>query len=197
MKSCVLFLWTALVVFAQPVSFGLTAGVSVSPLLTSRSPDYEATTKRYTLGPSVELRLPYRFAFEVDLLYKQLDYRLRGAVSADSRSGSPASAAVQAGRWELPLLIKYGFSTRPQRAFVHLGASFNRVLGTQSDGFVEARHKGVLGLVAGVGVETRFHALRVAPEVRFTHWTDRNFGVRDAPLRSNLNQAEFVVGFRL
>jgi hypothetical protein len=61
--------------------------------------------------------------------------------------------------------------------------------------FVELRRRSAPGLAIGFGVERRFGPVRVTPEVRFTHWTDRNFGVRDAALRSNLNQAEFLAGF--
>jgi hypothetical protein len=32
------------------------------------------------------------------------------------------------------------------------------------------------------------------PEVRLTHWIDRNFGVRGFAIRSNLNQIGFLVG---
>jgi hypothetical protein len=51
-----------------------------------------------------------------------------------------------------------------------------------------------VGIVAGTGIETRLGRLRLAPEVRFTRWADRNLGVRDAPLRSSLTQAEILAG---
>jgi hypothetical protein len=52
-----------------------------------------------------------------------------------------------------------------------------------------------MGFSIGTGAERRFGAVRVAPEIRLTHWRDRNIGVRDAPVRSNLTQAELLVGF--
>ncbi len=41
------------------------------------------------------------------------------------------------------------------------------------------------GVVTGAGLKRRFGPLRLTPEVRFTRWADRNFGVHHAPLRSN------------
>jgi len=59
----------------------------------------------------------------------------------------------------------------------------------------ELRHRHTRGVVIGAGLERRFGAFRLTPEVRFTRWADRNFDVRDAPLRSNLTQPEFLIGF--
>jgi hypothetical protein len=50
--------------------------------------------------------------------------------------------------------------------------------------------------MAPASVETRRGPLRIAPEIRVTRWGDRNFGVSDAPLHSNLTQAELLIGFR-
>jgi hypothetical protein len=59
----------------------------------------------------------------------------------------------------------------------------------------ELRHRHTRGLVLGAGADRRIGIVRIAPEIRFTHWADRNLGVHDAPLRSNLTQAEILVGF--
>ena len=40
----------------------------------------------------------------------------------------------------------------------------------------------------------QFKKLRLDPEVRLTHWMDRNFGVRDSAVRSNLNEVGFLLG---
>jgi hypothetical protein len=44
----------------------------------------------------------------------------------------------------------------------------------------ELRHRHTRGVVIGAGLERRFGAFRLTPEVRFTRWADRNFGVHDA-----------------
>lgn len=59
----------------------------------------------------------------------------------------------------------------------------------------EMRHRGTMGFVGAVGFEKRWGRLRLEPELRFSHWADRNFGVYDAPLRSNLDQIEILAGF--
>jgi opacity protein-like surface antigen len=168
---------------AQFFSLGVKAGIPLNTLMTA-SPGYRASTARYTLGPSVELGFVHHLAFEVDLLYKRVKYGLSTAV--------PTASA----RWELPFLLKYTFPTSPVRPFVGLGVSFNRVMGTA--GYpAELRHRSATGFVGGAGIETALGFLRVAPEVRVTHWVDRNFGVRDSVLRSNLTQATFLLGIRI
>ncbi len=181
----------AVAAVVPPIEFGLKVGVPLTALMTAASNGYEAQTQPYTLGPAVELKLSRRFSFEVDLLYKCMEYFFPGP--AASQINTPAAA----GRWELPLLMKYRFSARRCSPFLALGGSINRVTGSHSaeKDFVELRHRSALGLAIGFGVERRFGPIRVVPEVRFTRWTDRNFGVRDAALRSNLSQAEFLADF--
>jgi hypothetical protein len=59
----------------------------------------------------------------------------------------------------------------------------------------ELRHRATYGFIGGAGLEFPWGRLRLAPEFRYTRWGDRNFGVYDALLRSNLNQFEFLLGF--
>jgi hypothetical protein len=101
---------------------------------------------------------------------------------------------------------------RPTGPFMRTGISFNRVFNVSGvtecargpngerfyclDGslLAELRHRGVAGLVFGGGLRLRLNRLWLEPEVRLTHWIDRNFGVRDSALRSDLNQIGFLVG---
>ncbi|HYL37584.1 MAG TPA: outer membrane beta-barrel protein [Bryobacteraceae bacterium] len=172
-------------------SFGLKTGVPINSALTSASSQFSVNTHRYTLGPTVELQLPHNFAFEADLLYKRLEYRH----SPQGSGPQAAIAAVNASRWELPVLLKYKFRGAAFHPFVDLGGSFNRVVHIEGMNVAELRHRHTRGLVIGGGAERRFGEFRLAPEVRLTRWADRNFGVFDAPLRSNLTQAEFLIGF--
>jgi opacity protein-like surface antigen len=188
--ACLLLLLTmaAAGAEAQSVSFGVRAGLPLRGLLAVAQPGYRAATGHYTFGPTVEIRLPHQVAFETDLLYKHFDYQ------------SPASSA-SASRWELPLLLKYGIQRRKLRPFASLGVGFSRVtsaaaLGAPWTGIIQLRHRTTKGIVAAAGVEACLAALRIAPEIRITRWGDRNFGVSDAPLHSNLTQAELLIGFR-
>jgi hypothetical protein len=79
--------------------------------------------------------------------------------------------------------------------FAAAGVSFNEVRGVRGPRLAELRHRGTMGFCAGAGVEIRRGAFRLVPEIRITHWTDRNFGVRDAALRSRLTQVELLAGF--
>jgi hypothetical protein len=48
--------------------------------------------------------------------------------------------------------------------------------------------------VAGGGLRFKRKRLWLEPEARLTPWTDRDFGVRDSAVRSNLNQLELLFG---
>ncbi len=177
MRACALFLLSAAGTFAQPLRFGIIAGVPVHGLLTAAASGYRAGTGYYTLGPAVEVSLAYRLAFEADLLYKHVSY-------------ASLAGTGDTGRWELPLIARYHFGG----PFLGVGVSFNHLTGFHDARIVESRHRGTMGFVAGAGIEKRWGRLRLAPEIRFTRWVDRNFGVFDAPLRSNLTQVELLVG---
>ena len=167
-------------------------GIPVNSLLTSTAPTFQARTRRYTLGPTFELNLLHGLAFEVDLLYKRLEYSY---FRTDSSTSQSASNNVKATRWELPLLLKYKIGGKHFQPFLNLGGSFDRVVHIEGMNVAELRHRHTKGVVIGAGLERQFGLLRLKPEVRFTRWADRNFGVHDAPLRSNLSQGEFLIGF--
>lgn len=187
---------------AQSVSFGLSAGTPLNHLLTADNSQV-ATTGWYTFGPALRVRLPHRFGFDVDFLYKRLDF---GIVP------NPARAAVH--RMELPLLFRYAFSGLPVRPWVHAGMSFNRVIAvngadvcargafgeelycTGGKPAAELRHRHTHGPVVGAGLDFGWRKIRLAPELRVTRWVDRNFGTRDSSLRSNLTQVELLLGFQ-
>lgn len=177
----------------QSFSVGLKAGLPLSAPLTAASPGYLERTHRYSFGPSVEVALPHRLAIEADLLYKRLEFGFSGS----SGTVEQVSGIARAHRWDLPVLLKYRVTERALRPFVGLGVSFNRVTGIDSpfsEQLAELRHRTTMGFTAAAGIEKRFGVLGASAEVRFTRWADRNFGVSDAALRSNLNQAELLVG---
>jgi hypothetical protein len=176
---------------AELFSYGLKTGIPINSLLTSAAPRLQVRAQRYTLGPTFELNLPHGLAFEVDLLYKRLEY----SYSADSSIIQTTSATVNASRLELPVLLKYKIGGQHFQPFVDLGGSFNRVVHIEGMNVAELRHRHTRGVVIGAGLERRFGVFRLRPEVRLTRWADRNFGVHDAPLRSNLTQVEFLIGF--
>ena len=63
--------------WAEILSIGVKGGVPLTDAFNtarSGSLSYFSETKRYTVGPTVELHLPLRFSIELDALYTRLNY---------------------------------------------------------------------------------------------------------------------------
>lgn len=184
---------------AQSVSLGLRSGAFATTLITAEEP-HQASGSRFTVGPCIEVHLWRGAAFGLDFL-------LRSA-SLISPAGSRHARVWE---WEMPATLVYRFH-HPARPFVRTGISFDRVFDISGanecaqgpfgerfyclDGsmITELRHRGTSGLVLGGGVRIKLKGLWLDPEVRLTHYIDRNFGVRDSAVRSDLNQIGFLVG---
>jgi opacity protein-like surface antigen len=196
---------------AQPISVGVKVGLPLTDAFdTARNATtaYESDTKRYIIGPQIELRLPAGFGIELDALYTKLNFSSVGGVA-----GSVVNAVTDADAWEFPLLLKKKFGganagVAAARPFVVVGASYRRLSDiTQVQEFItgnsqttsspaELRKKDSTGFVIGGGVEIRALFLKISPEVRFTRWGTSNFreGVSNL-LETNRNQGQFLVGF--
>lgn len=211
LRAASLLLLCAVGAVAQPISVGLKVGAPLTEAFdtaTGPSGSYSSDTKRYIIGPQIELRLPAGFAIELDALYTKLKFSSVGSVA-----GSVVNAATDADAWEFPLLLKKKFGganagVAAVRPFVSTGASFKRLTSIrQVRNFVtgssqttsdpaELRNKNATGFVVGGGLEIRALFLRISPEVRFTRWGTSNFreGVANL-LETNRNQGQFLVGF--
>src|SRR5882762_6598775 len=92
--------------FAQlPVSVGIKGGVPLTEAFDTVSDatrGYVSTTRRYIVGPSVELNLPAGFGVEFDALYTRLNF--------SQNIVATAITATTANSWEFPLVLKYKFS---------------------------------------------------------------------------------------
>jgi hypothetical protein len=205
-----LFVFAAAAV-AQPISVGVKVGLPLTDAFdTARNAttSYESDTKRYIIGPQIELRLPAGFGIELDALYTKLNFSSVGGVA-----GSVVNAVTDANAWEFPLLLKKKFGgtnagVAAARPFVVVGASYRRLSDiTQIQSFItgnsqttdtpaELQKRDSTGFVVGGGVEIRALFLRISPEVRFTRWGTSNFreGVSNL-LETNRNQGQFLVGF--
>jgi hypothetical protein len=163
------------VALSGPLGAGFKVGVPVTGLVMSSDNDSGAFPSRggwFVIGPTVELRLPLGLGVEVDALYRSVK--------------NPPG-----GSWEFPILAKYRLPVRGRIApFVVGGGSFGR------NELLRANQVGpagtTTGYVAGGGVEAKVRWLRLAPEVRYTHWTG-NFSFRGADL-THRNEIEFLVG---
>lgn len=210
MRSFLLLFVTALSALAQPLSVGVKAGVPLTDFFTTvRSPNFgfNSNTKRYIIGPAVQLNLPAGFAVEFDALYRRLNYEASGTlVDVFTNQRTTGNA------WEFPLLVKYRFPAVPlARPFVSAGVAWdtlsgvkqsvtntlfpsNRTVTSTTDNPEELRHNTTTGFVLGGGVDVHALFLHIIPEIRYTRWGDKHF--RTTGLLSNQNQAEFLVGFQ-
>jgi len=196
------------VVSAQLVSIGVKAGV---PFLdATRSGD---ESRPYTIGPSVEVRLPAGFAIEFDALYRRLGntstFGFPGiTVIGPAPTVSYASFFIDRLRgnsWEFPFLGKYYFRPRtaPWQPFIGTGWAL-RTIGlheafsetvtdptgaSQLNSFrVNSRSDLGVGAVAAVGLRYRLGRIALLPEVRYTRWgSSDTFSVRK-------NEAAFLMG---
>ena len=175
----------------QSVSLGFREGIPLAG---------ESIAFPYVIGPAVEFALPHSISAAGDFLVRH--YRL---------TLSPSASRAGIWRWEAPVTLAYRFHA-PARPFLRAGFSFNgvfRVTGAMACApgpfgeqfycverrpLLEMRHRRTSGLVFAGGLRFKLKKLWLEPELRLTHWFDRNFGVRDSPVRSSLNQADLLFG---
>jgi opacity protein-like surface antigen len=201
-----LFCATTVTVAAQPVSFGVKAGVPVTDALETfqgNQSAYVTNTHRYLFGPTVQLNFPFRFSVEVDALYKRLGFEY----NQFGGPGSPTTTRTVANSWEFPVLGKYALFGGPIRPFLDAGANFRHISGVDQirstltavdvnvNPVVEFNKDNDIGFAFGGGIELKVGVVRVTPEFRYTRWGSENF--RDpvsALLRTNKNQGDFILG---
>lgn len=189
-------------VWAQPLSVGVTGGVGLTDAFVNENFQFTlglsqrySQAKDYLVGPSVEVRLPFRLAVEFDALYRPLHLTLldyNGFTNVQTISQGTIST------WEFPLLGKYRLPGRLIRPFVEAGPSFRHtetntsLLGTAAFLLGNASLLSGHGVTVGGGGEIHLWKLRIAPEIRYTRWAAESFSF---PLpTSELNQAELLVG---
>jgi hypothetical protein len=164
----------------QPVSFGLKGGVPFGDAFTLSGGNLTvpASTQHWILGPMFEVHLPLGLSVEADILYRR--YQI-------SDSG---------GEWEFPILGKYKFIAGPIRPYVGGGVNFNHVTGFSKLLSAELPHPGTVGITLEGGVEFKVLRIRIAPELRFTHWGNPNIDLNpiNIALKSSQNQAMALVG---
>jgi hypothetical protein len=212
MKFVLLYLFGALWLGAQPVSFGIKGGVPLTDFINAPSSlpppfivvfAYQTTTNRYLIGPTVEVRLSSRFALEADALYRRLNY---GSETCSSGSGCTIGHTT-GNNWEFPVLAKYHFAKKRARPFIDAGIAWDVLTGlhqtltflgpftgnpssviTSSHPF-ELLEKETNGFAIGGGADFHLLFVHITPEVRYTRWINQQFGGL-----SNQNQAEFLIG---
>ncbi|HVE15426.1 MAG TPA: outer membrane beta-barrel protein [Chthoniobacterales bacterium] len=206
MRSVLLLLIGAATAFPQSIGFGLKGGIPFTDFtkaVSSGTFHFDDNTRRYIVGPTFELRLPFSLAIEVDALYRRFNYNQFIGGTAGATSVSTSGNA-----WEFPLLAKYRFHAPIARPYLAGGVAWDTLSGlTQSvhnalasTGVISSSHpnelneKTTMGFVLGGGLDVKVLFIHVSPEIRYTRWGAKHFLDPNGGLSSNQNQAEFLVG---
>ncbi len=195
MRPMLLLLLGAASAAAQPLAYGVKGGVPLTDFFSavqSQSFSFSANAKRFIVGPTIELRLPFGLGIELDALYRHLNF---------SGSASAGSETVTGSQFEFPLLAKYRFPAKIVRPFVDAGFAFSTLSGlTQTVAAktglssAPATSNFAKGFVMGGGLDISLKILHISPEIRYTHWGSASFTDPLALVSGSQNQAEFLVG---
>jgi hypothetical protein len=161
---------------AEPLSFGVKGGGFLN---TSARGVQQA--RQYVVGPAVEVGLPWNFAAEANAFYSSV----RGPFSTNLL---PASDSL-----EFPMLGKHYFARRNStiRPFASAGYTLRKVWLDRDrvrTGLFDRASELEHGPVVAVGAGMKAWRLTLAPEVRYTRWTDTNL------FSTSRNQLQAVVG---
>jgi hypothetical protein len=200
---------TSCVCFGQTVSVGVIGGVRATDDLTGGGAT--SVSKRYAVGPSLEVGLPFGLAIEADALYRRTGFQ----VSASSGSYY-IFGDERANLWEVPILLKYRIPLTAARPFLEAGYVSRVIGGSVSRNTAQNLPEGVVtyssydstwsnsnGLVVGGGVQFALGRLHLSPVVRYTYWNDSTVaGGSGGPgayfyapaWRSNQNQVDVLLG---
>ncbi|MCX6590069.1 MAG: hypothetical protein NTZ56_00965 [Acidobacteria bacterium] len=145
---------------------------------------YEQTSNvaGYTIGPSIEVQLTRRLAFEVDALFKPLRFTESTVLLDGSRrSVSPATVVT----WQFPLLMKYQLTDSRVSPFIIGGPSL------RTAGNLNSTKPSSAGVTAGAGVTVPWGPLRFEPSLRYTRW---NADPAGPGAKTRPDQMEFLLG---
>jgi hypothetical protein len=193
------FLLASCPAWSQLFSAGIKGGVPLTDFFTtvqSQNFTFSPNTNRYIVGPTAELHFPFGLGIEVDALYRHMSYTGAGALQ-----GVFAASNFNSGNWEFPALLKYRFAAKIVRPFVDAGFAWDTLSGI-SQSVSQSVSKGTptvvnknstAGFVVGGGVDLHF-VLHIMPEIRYTRWGSTQIIDPTTLLKSNQNQAEFLLG---
>lgn len=182
--------WISPSLFAQKVSFGVITGSQLTDDFRSLScPDLGMTpiapppgcpnlrggsigvadaSRRFIIGPKVNVRFTRSLSLEVDALHREIrSWNTRTFMFCPPDQLPSCTRLVpitQSSRateftWEFPVLGRYQITGRPLNPFVEAGPSFR-----------PAENREQFGFTAGGGVEMHLHTLRLSPALRYTRW---------------------------
>ncbi|MEN6532270.1 MAG: outer membrane beta-barrel protein [Bryobacteraceae bacterium] len=199
--------WIMLLLFCmpaaagEPIKFGVKVGVPVTDLFEpvsggrpSQFLSSSAKTKRYAVGLSAAIKLRHRIGFEIDGLYRRVNYDLYSRSSISSGDGGTiySWSGVTGNRLDFPLLFRWS-PLRPLYVVagptfaVHYGFNqrIHRIQDLTLSGFseqdLETSEISELGgrlsqaVTLGMGLDIPTGGVHVRPEVRYFHWIRQAF----------------------
>ena len=187
---------------AQLISVGVLGGV---PILGPAA--HNDDSPRYTVGPSVEVKLPAGFAIEADALYQPIRSNAGPsfAFGFGTLLGYSFANHQRGNSWEFPLLGKYYFHrVAGGQPFAGAGFSF-RTIGINATGYsvtgtgatpvytpFDSHYRSDLavGAVTAAGLRYKLGRFAVTPQARYTRW-----GSGDSLARKNALGAFLGVTF--
>ena len=136
----------------------------------------------YVVGSSLDFRLFPRLSLGLEALYRPLHYGQLATI----QNGVPSFIRTPVVTFEFPVLAKYKFALGRVRPFLEGGPSF------RTAGNLNSANPSHFGVNAGVGLETQWRSIKIAPKVRYTRWADDGPALQ---VRTRSDQLEFLVGF--
>jgi hypothetical protein len=212
--------------FAQHISVGIKAGVPLTNLVGNNSGDapslseFPTQTRRYTIGPVVDIGLLLGFGVEFGAMYKRFDQRSIAITTigftTNDETGYPitqtAGISAVGHSWEFPIAGQYRFFKSAIRPYVEGGVSLNRLSNAYSVQMTPypsppqipfticplrssfTRH----GPLFGMGVDVKLHRIHVTPGLRYTHYNKLSgqlTGCLSGPGCPSNNAVDILVGF--
>jgi hypothetical protein len=192
---------------AQPLSFGLKAGATLTGDLDRSSADSES--KRITFGPAVVVGLPRGFSVEVDALYQRVGYR----VDSSFFDLSFTYTRAKGNSWQFPIVFR---KTLGRGIYAGVGVVPRTIDGDEQTTLVQAttlehnayqithsqypgEWRSEVGVAGVAGYEKHVGRLHIGPEVRYTWWTRPSLdieGSRGFSILSNRNQVDVLLTVR-
>lgn len=158
--------------------------------------------KRYTVGSTVEIALPFGLRFEADALYK---HARQDVFSGPAPSATLNQRATRMNIWEIPLLLKYQWKKHGLQPFAAAGSTLRRIEdlnidlisiptvpnfpGTRQQFTISSGEPNRYGVTLGGRLTWKLRALRLEPELRYTHWTAKHW-------MATTEQLEFLLGVK-
>jgi hypothetical protein len=205
MRLISLFLLIVPICCSQTVFVGGVAGGRVTDDVAGAA---RPESRRYIVGPMIELGLPLGFAVEFEAIYHRHGYSADGFNMAQFQIDRE-----RANSWEFPILLRYKIPVPTIRPFLEVGVAPRTISGTISRAFtgcdviigqcsisqttVATEWANSTGIVAGVGIQFGLGRLRFSPEGRYTHWNNRPVNgviLDNPPFYSTRNQFDVLVG---